>query len=381
MNTFDLIVGLVLAAIAAVGWRAGLARVILPVASTIAVLWLASRFAPDLIVEHTSPSDVEARRWLVVAAFVVVPLGAGLLVSGIVARLGRGGAPGLASRALGAGAALAIAVLVLWVVAPITLRPQSGVHLPAESWTARALADLPAAPIDLDDVVARGVVPPQFANLLIGTPSDPPAQLPAMTPDAQRAVRAATVQVFAEACGKAWAGSGFVAAPGVVLTNAHVVTGASEVDIVTSDGRTTRVTVTRYDPARDLALLALPDADIAPLPLAEQPAAVGDILVSAGHPHGDADLHLAPARVDAYGFVEIDLPPAGPASRLVYRLSSADLAPGSSGGPIVNGRGEVVAVDFAGDDGGHAAAFAVSEIRADLSEAATTTAPVSTGTC
>jgi S1-C subfamily serine protease len=278
---------------------------------------------------------------------------------------------------------VSILVLVLWVAAPITLRPQATLHLPADSWTARVIADLPNAPLDLDDVVARGVVPPQIADLFAGTPAEPPTELPAMTPDAQPALRAATVQVFAQACGKDWAGSGFVARSGVVVTNAHVVTGAAAVEVVTSDGVTTRAAVTRYDPARDLALLAVPGLEIAPLPLATVPAVVGDIVVSAGHPLGDEDVHVAPARVDAYGCVEVDLPPGGPASRLVYRLASADIAPGSSGGPIVNGRGEVIAVDFAvdfaGNDDGHAAAFAVSEIRADLADPGTAAVP--TGAC
>lgn len=378
MNAFDLIVGLLLLAIAVAGWRVGLARVVLPIAASVGVLWAASRFAPDLIVEHTSPSDVDARRWLVVAAFIVVPLLAGLLVSGFIAGTRRGADPGATSRFLGALAAVATVLLLVWVIAPVTLRRHT-VTLPADSFTAKVIAELPDAPFDLDEMVARDVVPPQFAHLLGDASSAPPTELPAMTPATQRLVRDATVQVFAEACGKEWAGSGFVAAPGVVVTNAHVVTGAGGVDVVTADGRAHTATVTLYDPARDVALLRLPGLDIIPLALAESPAAVGDVVVSAGHPGGDDEVHIAPARVDSYGFVEIDLPPAGPASRLVYRLASADLAPGSSGGPIVNGRGQVIAVDFAGDEHGRSAAFAISEIRADLANPGTE--PAATGAC
>ena len=102
-------------------------------------------------------------------------------------------------------------------------------------------------------------------------------------------------------------------------------------------------------------------------------------MVTAGHPNADTAPHIAPARVDAFGFVTVDLPPAGLARREVYTLASRDVAGGSSGGPLVNTDGGVVGVVFAGDGNGTALALGVDEIRADL--VGHGTAPVSAGVC
>jgi len=192
-------------------------------------------------------------------------------------------------------------------------------------------------------------------------------------------VRAGTVQVFSERCGQEWAGSGFVVAPGTLATNAHLVTGATEVEVTSSDGRTFDAEVILYDPARDFALLSVPTFDAAPIPIADAPAKIGEIVITAGHPNADTSLHVAPARVDEFGFVTLDLPPGGLATREVYTLASSDIADGSSGGPLVNAGGEAVAVVFAGAANGAALAVGVEELRADLTDHGTS--PVSTGSC
>jgi S1-C subfamily serine protease len=281
---------------------------------------------------------------------------------------------------LGAAAAVAVLASAVWILAPMSQRQHAFVSVSRGSLTARFLDDLPAPPIDVDRLIARGVLPPGLDALLRTPPREPPpTALPPISPAALDVVRAGTVQVFAERCGQDWTGSGFVVSPGTVATNAHVVSGASRVEVRSSDGRTFHADVIVYDPARDFALLGVPAFDAAPLPIADAPVQVGEVALTAGHPNADTSLHLAPARVDAFGFVTVDLPPAGLARREVYTLASNDVAGGSSGGPLVSTTGAVVGVVFAGDGNGKALALAIDELRGDLTSHGST--PVATGAC
>jgi S1-C subfamily serine protease len=381
MTAFDAVVAVIVVLAAWTGWRLGFARVVFPLAAAGTVLWLSARYADRLIVAHTSPAEVVRRGWLTFAAFVAAPLLAATLVSAVIGALDpfrrRASRPG---RVCGAAAAVAVLAALVWILAPMSRRQEAFVSVSRGSLTARILDDLPSPPVDVDDWIARGVLPAGLDGLL-GTPppADPPAGMPPISAEALGTVRAATVQVFAERCDQEWTGSGFVVAPGTLVTNAHVVSGATQVDLVSSDGREMATEVVLYDPARDLALLRAPDLDAAPLPIADTPAAVGDVLVTAGHPRSDTALHVAPARVDGFGFVTLDLPPVGLARREVYTLASGDVAAGSSGGPLVDTAGRVVGVVFAGDDSGAALAFGVDEIRGELADHGEV--PVSTGSC
>jgi S1-C subfamily serine protease len=137
--------------------------------------------------------------------------------------------------------------------------------------------------------------------------------------------------------------------------------------------------VTVFDPSRDLALLAVPGLGQAPLPLAN--GKVGTTVGVFGHPEGQAPLEISPAairqQVNALG---PDLYELGMTRRTVYVLA-AELAPGDSGGGLVDAGGHVVGVAFAisPDNPGTAYALAASELRSVLE--AQREAPASTGPC
>jgi S1-C subfamily serine protease len=192
-------------------------------------------------------------------------------------------------------------------------------------------------------------------------------------------VSASTVQIEGIACRFERDGSGFTVAPDLVVTNAHVVAGQQRTIVVRPDGRRLRAQVTVFDPVRDLALLAVPGLGQAPLPLAD--GRVGTTVAVFGHPEGQTRLEISPAairqQVNALG---PDLYQLGVTRRAVYVLA-AELAPGDSGGGLVNADGHVVGVAFAisPDDRETAYALAVSELRSVL--AAAREAPASTGPC
>lgn len=131
-------------------------------------------------------------------------------------------------------------------------------------------------------------------------------------------------------------GSGFVVDGGLIVTNHHVIAGASSARIRFQDGRTLQpVHVVVDDAENDLAVLRVDDAALTTLaiPLATTTGAVGDAVVVIGSPLGlDYSLSsgLVAARREEQGtrVLQID----------------AVIAPGSSGGPVFNDRGEVLGV-------------------------------------
>src|SRR5262249_49246119 len=128
------------------------------------------------------------------------------------------------------------------------------------------------------------------------------------------------------------AGSGVVwDQPGLIITNHHVVPGATA-DVTLSGGRRLSARVIRRAPALDLAALALDPDGVADLPARvgeSDSLRVGDLVVAVGNPMGERN---APS---------VGILASAPHD--VLRLSIT-LRPGNSGGALVNARGEVVGI-------------------------------------
>lgn len=141
-------------------------------------------------------------------------------------------------------------------------------------------------------------------------------------------------------------GSGFIVDDaGLVVTNHHVVEGAPSVQVRLPDGRKFEARVIGSDPATDLALLRLEGATELPVVTLgdSRTLEVGDWVVAMGNPMGLE--HSATVGI---------LSGKGRGSLGLYRDSyidflqtDADIAPGSSGGPLFNLRGEVVGINTA----------------------------------
>jgi hypothetical protein len=180
-------------------------------------------------------------------------------------------------------------------------------------------------------VVAVAVV----VTLLFGRPAyagEPPA--PSLTPQ-QIAARAMPSVVRIEVPGGL--GSGFVVrADGRIITNLHVVAGAREATVVLSDGRKLGgVEILDVNDAYDLALLKVKADKLPALPLGDSSRVqVGQHVVAIGNPLGLSNT-VSDGLVSA-------LRPIGAQGSLLQL--SAPISPGSSGGPIIDERGEVVGV-------------------------------------
>jgi antitoxin component YwqK of YwqJK toxin-antitoxin module len=126
-------------------------------------------------------------------------------------------------------------------------------------------------------------------------------------------------------------GSGFFFKPGLIATNLHVLKRASQGYVKSvSDGVSYKISsVAGFDLKHDICVLRLSEVVGTPLPLSAGDVAVGDDILVAGNPEGlEASFSrgIVSGIRSGSGLIQMD----------------AAISPGSSGGPVVNQRGEVV---------------------------------------
>ena len=137
-------------------------------------------------------------------------------------------------------------------------------------------------------------------------------------------------------------GSGIVLnSNGDILTNAHVVDGASQIQVTFKDGQTAAATVTNSDSSADLAVLHVSGAGSSPHPLAlgnSDTVRVGDTAYAIGAPFGLAEsitegivsgLNRTDQGTGLTGLIQTDAP----------------INPGNSGGPLLNALGQVIGIN------------------------------------
>jgi putative serine protease PepD len=140
-------------------------------------------------------------------------------------------------------------------------------------------------------------------------------------------------------------GSGFVISKdGLIVTNAHVVDGATSIKVKIGDGQQQTATLVGKDVSSDLALLKVDTGgkSLTPLKLADSSTVqVGDPTYAIGNPYG-LDRTLTTGVVSALGR-EISAPNGFSISQVIQ--TDAALNPGNSGGPLLNTAGQVIGVN------------------------------------
>jgi S1-C subfamily serine protease len=173
-----------------------------------------------------------------------------------------------------------------------------------------------------------------------------------------RAAAGSVVKILGTACGLGVEGSGWVARPGVVVTNAHVVAGQDDTKVLLrGKGPQLDATAIAFDSRNDIAVLRVNGLHARALPLANAPA-VGTSAAILGFP-GNGPYDVRAGRIgatrttltsDAYG--------RGPVQRRLTSLRGV-VRSGNSGGPMVDGRGRVVTTVFAATTSGPRGGFGV----------------------
>lgn len=164
--------------------------------------------------------------------------------------------------------------------------------------------------------------------------------LEALAESSAQAVGVARRALVAIETGRRPAGSGILWAPGIVVTNAHVVRRQRQ-DVRLSDGREARARRVAWDPDRDLAVLEFDGASPEPARIADSSALrPGEWVYALGHPWGVRGGATA-------GVVISSEEPGSDGNRAHpgWLALALHLRPGHSGGPVVNARGEVVGVN------------------------------------
>jgi S1-C subfamily serine protease len=158
-------------------------------------------------------------------------------------------------------------------------------------------------------------------------------------------------------------GSGLIIdAGGVVLTNAHVIEGASRIVVTTLDGRELEAEVLGSDRDADLAVLKVKAHGLPAVPLGRSSdLLIGETVVAIGNPFGLS--HTVTAGVlSAIGRTV----PAESGEPLFtdFLQTDASINPGNSGGPLVNIQGEVIGINSAIVSGANGIGFAIPADRA-----------------
>jgi S1-C subfamily serine protease len=286
---------------------------------------------------------------------------------------------------LGAGLTACVALGIAWIIGAIVLQSSGSPQLRADVQRSAILRAL------------NGVLPPSspILNALaridpLPSLTGPPANVPAPTRRilATAGVRAASgsvVRVLGSACGLGIEGSGWVAAPDLVVTNAHVVAGETDTVVqVHGTGGSLRAVPVLFDPHNDIAVLHVSGLSERPLSLAPSPHS-GMAAAILGYPL-DGPFNRQPGRLgqtrltrteNAYG--------QGPVLRQVASLRGL-VRPGNSGGPMIDSAGQVIATVFAAITNappGQSGGFAVpdSVVRAELARALASHHAVGAGHC
>jgi S1-C subfamily serine protease len=258
---------------------------------------------------------------------------------------------GIVDGVLGALLSAALGLAIAWILAAVVLQARPTARLRADIQRSEILREL------------NQLLPPTGAILNVLASLDPLPSISGPLPNvgpppaaiahdpAVHAASRSVVRVLGTACGLAIEGSGWVAAPGVVVTNAHVVAGEHDTTVEPFGHEPSlRAYTIAFDSTDDIAVLRIPGLDLPTLSLASNPSSgrAGAVL---GYPeNGPFDARAA--RIgETQHIVTDDAYGRGPVSRLLTPLRGL-VRPGNSGGPLVDRTGAVLTTVFASTTGG-----------------------------
>jgi len=265
----------------------------------------------------------------------------------------RGNVFGKLDAATGAAVAMAGTLVVVWLLSSVLVDTQvtlvstqiqdSGVIRAVD----RVLPPVPDELATVERLFGENGFPLPFFGL---RPTVGPVGLP--TPGqfdgAVNAAGPSTVKILALGCGDlVQYGSGFVVAPGLVVTNAHVVAGTDRIEVI-DQTEYHPASLVLFDPTYDLAVLRAPTLTDPPLGLDPRYLGRGAKGAVLGYPGGGGFTAVKAGVLLLFDPVAPDIYGNGQTQREIYELQAV-VRPGNSGGPLVEANGEVIGVVFSRD--------------------------------
>lgn len=348
MSAIDIGIIVFALALAAIGWERGLIGSAMPLAGFIGGVAAGARIGPALL-EGGSESPyapaVAAAGGILLGVFLAIALdGVG---ASLRERMSHGSAGLLVDSIAGAALLAALALAAAWVFGAVAL------NVPGQdSRSLREAVQRSSILVALNDAF-----PPSgpLLNALRRIDPSPDVRGPeanvdapdgalVQDPDIERAA-ASVLRVRGSACGLGVEGSGWIAAPEIVVTNAHVVAGQDDTTVSTPAGDELEAGVLHYEPRNDLAVLGVPGLTGAPIPAMDGPRS-GTAGATVGYPEG-GPLTVNAARLGRTGTViSEDSYGRGPVERSMTPFRGL-VRNGNSGGPVVDGEGRVLTTVFA----------------------------------
>ncbi len=392
MNWVDVLVVLLALLAAVSGARQGFVVALPAFLGVIAGAVLGVRLAPLVVEAFDHPAARVGFAVGTVVFLVVLGETAGVYLGNKLKR--RISSPKLSGldNALGAIVQGAVVFVVAWLIAlPLTsvaalpgltraindstvlggvneVMPEAAQGLPGELRQLLDESGFPAILAPFQDTPVREIEPP-----------DPALQESAVV----QGVRTSVLKVrgAAPSCSRSLEGTGFVVDDERVMTNAHVVAGTDRVVVETAQGELD-AEVVHYDPATDLAVLAVPGLSARPLALAAEPAAPGDDTIALGYPL-DGPYTATPTRVrERITLRGPDIYDSATVQRDVYTVRG-QVRSGNSGGPLIDPDGQVVGVVFGAsvEDPDTGFVLTADEVRDEIERADSFVSEVATGPC
>ncbi|HJR45516.1 MAG TPA: MarP family serine protease [Actinomycetota bacterium] len=393
MNLVDGVV-IVLAALSALrGWRLGLLGQVFELGGGFLGLIAGVALGPRIASAFTQEAGLQ--RALISLIIVFIAMSVGQTVGHLLGRKGHAMADrarlGNVNSGLGAGFGVVVTIVSFWLIGSLLVHgPSRSIARPFREsrlleLTNAALPPPPNLLAQFTQYLNTSGFPQVFAGLPpeLGEPVKLPSRRQAR--EVVEEVQDSVVQISVPACGGRQLGSGWIAAPSTVVTNAHVVSGGDDVLVRELEGAELSGRVVVFDPKTDLAVIHVEGLTGSPLDLDTRTLDRGTSGASLGYP-GNAGGRLIThaAAVAAYydNANGRDIYGRSDVSRDVYAIRSP-VRQGDSGGPFVTFDGRVAAVVFAASttDGDTGYALTGREVADDIQRGRSRTEAVGTGGC
>ncbi|HET7479791.1 MAG TPA: MarP family serine protease [Rubrobacteraceae bacterium] len=380
MTTLDLFIVLFVALIVLRGARTGFLAGAFSLAGVVLGASLGSRLAPSLLPENESPVYNAGITLAAIVAFAILGDVLARIIGGSLRARLRSQTSMMLDGLGGAALGLALSLTMVWVVGMFALQspPLAQVH-PAvrDSRILQALNDRMPSEL-LTDAVADLSPLPEIHG--------PEAQVAHPDKDIMKDpdildARSRMVRVTGIACGYGIEGSGWVAAPDLVVTNAHVVAGEILTRVQPGGvGPRRQARVVLFDEKNDIAVLRVDGLGLPSMPLSEP--RTGEAVAVMGFPQ-NGPLDTRAGRTGATRrVISSDAYNRGPIERTVTSFR-VYVRPGNSGGPAVNADGEVVATIFASRSDSRKFGYGIPSqiVQQHIEQATQISGPVSSGDC